>query len=38
MDVVQTIAKTQTGSHGMHQDVPVTPVVIQKAVSEPDPA
>lgn len=38
MDVVHSIAKTRTGNHGMHQDVPETPVVIQKAVAEPDPA
>lgn len=38
MDVVQTIAKTRTGNHGMHQDVPVTPVVIQKATVETDSA
>ncbi|HEY3488381.1 MAG TPA: peptidylprolyl isomerase, partial [Gammaproteobacteria bacterium] len=38
MDVVQSITKAQTGSHGGHQDVPVTPIVINKAVIEPDPA
>jgi peptidyl-prolyl cis-trans isomerase B (cyclophilin B) len=38
MDIVQTIAQTRTGNHGGHQDVPVTPVVIEKVASEPDPA
>ena len=37
-DIVQTIAKTKTGNHGGHQDVPVTAVVIQKVTSEPDPS
>lgn len=31
MDVVDEIAAVATGSHGMHQDVPKTPVVIEKA-------
>ncbi|NIQ93519.1 MAG: peptidyl-prolyl cis-trans isomerase [Desulfuromonadales bacterium] len=31
MDVVDEIAKVDTGNHGMHQDVPQEPVVIQKA-------
>ena len=29
MDVVDAIAGVQTGNHGMHQDVPTEPVVIQ---------
>ena len=29
MDVVDAIAGVQTGSHGMHQDVPTEPVIIQ---------
>lgn len=31
MDVVDEIAKVETGNHGMHQDVPKEPVVIRKA-------
>ncbi|MEW9796519.1 peptidylprolyl isomerase [Alteromonas sp. CYL-A6] len=31
MDVVEKIKGVQTGSHGFHQDVPVEPVVIEKA-------
>lgn len=31
MDVVDSIAKTRTGNRGMHQDVPATEVVIEKA-------
>lgn len=31
MDVVDEIAAVATGSYGMHQDVPKTPVVIEKA-------
>ena len=31
MDVVDKIAKVATGNAGMHQNVPVTPVVIKKA-------
>jgi peptidyl-prolyl cis-trans isomerase A (cyclophilin A) len=31
MDVVNKIAATPTGSQGMHQDVPSTPVVIESA-------
>lgn len=38
MDIVQSIAKTKTGNHGMHQDVPVTPVVIQKVTAESEPS
>lgn len=38
MDVVQSITKTKTGNHGGHQDVPVTPIVIQKVMVEPDPS
>ena len=38
MDVVQTVTKTKTDNHGGHQDVPVTPVVIQKVTTEPDPS
>lgn len=30
MDVVEKIAKVKTGVHGMHRDVPVEPVVIEK--------
>jgi cyclophilin family peptidyl-prolyl cis-trans isomerase len=30
MEVVDKIAKVQTGNRGMHQDVPVKPVVIKK--------
>lgn len=32
MDVVDAIAAVQTGNRGMHQDVPVEPVIIIKAV------
>jgi peptidyl-prolyl cis-trans isomerase B (cyclophilin B) len=38
MDVVQSITKTKTGNHGGHQDVPVTPIIIQKVTAEPDPS
>lgn len=31
MDVVDEIAKVKTGNHGMHGDVPLEPVVIEKA-------
>lgn len=35
MDVVEKIKAVKTGSHGMHQDVPVEPVVIESVtVSE----
>ena len=34
MDVVDKIAKVATGNAGMHQNVPVTPVVIKKATVE----
>ena len=34
MDVVDKIAKVQTGNHGMHQDVPVKPIVIKKVTVE----
>ena len=34
MEVVDKIAKVQTGSRGMHQDVPVEPVVIKKVMVE----
>ncbi len=34
MDVVDKIAKVQTGNRGMHQDVPVKPVVIKKVTVE----
>lgn len=37
MDVVNKIAKTQTGNQGMHQDVPVKPIVIQKVTVLPNP-
>lgn len=32
MDVVQAIAKVKTGSHGFHDDVPESPVVIESVV------
>lgn len=32
MDVVDKIKNVKTGSHGFHQDVPVEPVIIEKAV------
>ena len=31
MDVVDEIAKVATGNHGMHQNVPVEPVVVESA-------
>ena len=31
MDVVEKIKDVKTGSHGFHQDVPVEPVIIEKA-------
>jgi len=31
MDVVDKIAKVKTGNHGYHDDVPVKPVIINKA-------
>ncbi|MBD3584168.1 peptidyl-prolyl cis-trans isomerase [Salinimonas sp. HHU 13199] len=31
MDVVEKIKDVRTGSHGFHQDVPVEPVIIEKA-------
>ncbi|WP_338849885.1 peptidylprolyl isomerase [Massilia sp. W12] len=31
MDVVDKIAKVETGNHGMHQNVPVKPVIIKQA-------
>ena len=34
MDVVEKIRKVQTGSKGMHQDVPVEPVIIKQATIE----
>ena len=34
MEVVDKIAKVQTGSRGMHQDVPVEPIVIKKVTVE----
>ena len=34
METVDKIAKVQTGSRGMHQDVPVKPVVIKKVTVE----
>lgn len=36
MEVVQGIAQVQTGSYGMHRDVPVKPVVIESARVLPD--
>lgn len=32
MDVVDSIAKVKTGSHGQHDDVPVSPVIIESVV------
>ncbi len=32
MDLVDEMAKQPTGNHGMHQDVPKTPIIIEKAV------
>ncbi len=34
MDVIDKIRKVQTGSKGMHQDVPVEPVIIKQATIE----
>ena len=34
LEVVDKIAKVKTGNHGMHQDVPVKPVVIKKVTVE----
>jgi peptidyl-prolyl cis-trans isomerase B (cyclophilin B) len=34
MEVVDKIAKVKTGNNGMHQDVPVKPVVIKKVAVE----
>ena len=34
MEVVDSIAKVRTGNKGMHQDVPVKPVVIKKVTVE----
>ena len=34
LETVDKIAKVQTGSRGMHQDVPVKPVVIKKVTVE----
>ena len=31
MEVVDAIAKSETSNHGMHQNVPVTPIIIKKA-------
>ena len=31
MDVVDEIAKVQTGSHGFHDDVPKTPIIVESA-------
>jgi len=31
MDVVNSIVSVPTGNHGMHQDVPQTPIVIERA-------
>ncbi|WP_258868185.1 hypothetical protein [Alkalilimnicola ehrlichii] len=31
MDVVDQIAKVETGNHGMHSDVPREPVVVERA-------
>jgi peptidyl-prolyl cis-trans isomerase B (cyclophilin B) len=33
MDVVEKIKSVKTGSHGFHQDVPVEPVIIEKAIT-----
>jgi peptidyl-prolyl cis-trans isomerase B (cyclophilin B) len=32
MDVVEKIKAVKTGNNGYHQDVPVEPVIIEKAV------
>ncbi|WP_394223306.1 peptidylprolyl isomerase [Alteromonas gracilis] len=32
MDVVEKIKAVKTGNHGYHQDVPVEPVIIEKAI------
>ena len=32
MDVVEKIKSVKTGSHGYHQDVPLEPVIIEKAI------
>ncbi len=32
IDVVEKIKSVKTGSHGYHQDVPVEPVIIEKAI------
>lgn len=32
MDVVEKIKAVKTGNHGYHQDVPIEPVIIEKAV------
>jgi hypothetical protein len=32
MDVVDAVAAVQTGTRGMHRDVPIEPVVIKKAL------
>ncbi len=31
MDVVDRIARVETGHHGMHQDVPTEPIVVERA-------
>ena len=36
MDVVQAIAKVQTGNAGFHQNVPTTPVIIESAKLLPE--
>ena len=36
MDVVDAVAKVPTGSKGMHRDVPLTPVVVEKAEVLPE--
>jgi peptidyl-prolyl cis-trans isomerase B (cyclophilin B) len=36
MDVVKSITAAKTGDHGGHQDVPLTPIVINKVATEPD--
>jgi peptidyl-prolyl cis-trans isomerase B (cyclophilin B) len=36
MDTVQSITKSQTGNQGGHQDVPLTPIIINKVTVEAD--
>ena len=38
MDVVDKIVKVPTANHGMHQNVPVSPVIINSVVIKTAPA